>query len=121
MIVLLITGLLPGAISTVLPIGKYIGIIVTLLLQAVLFFGYHSFFLKLSRNQTADYKELYEKRTMIWTYISIAFWSTLIIELWTLLLIIPGIIASLSYSQAYYIALDNPKLKAIETLKESKK
>lgn len=40
--------------------------------------------------------------------------------LWTLLLIIPGIIKSYSYSMAFYILADNPELTAREALAKSK-
>lgn len=41
--------------------------------------------------------------------------------LWTLLLIIPGIIAAYSYSLVYYILVDEPNLKPLEALRKSKK
>jgi uncharacterized membrane protein len=40
--------------------------------------------------------------------------------LWTLLLIIPGIIAGIRYSQAYYIMRDNPGIGALEAISRSK-
>lgn len=43
------------------------------------------------------------------------------ILLWSLLLIIPGIIKSYAYSQAFYIMQDNPELDAQEALNLSKK
>ena len=39
--------------------------------------------------------------------------------LWGLLLIIPGIIKGMAYSQAFYIYLDNPELTASECISES--
>lgn len=39
--------------------------------------------------------------------------------LWTLLLIVPGIIKSLSYSLAPYILADNPELTANEAINRS--
>jgi len=45
----------------------------------------------------------------------------LYILLWTLLLIIPGIIAALSYSMTFYILVDEPTIKAQEALDRSKK
>ena len=41
--------------------------------------------------------------------------------LWTLLLIIPGIIKSISYSQSYYLLKDHPEYSALEAITESKK
>ena len=37
--------------------------------------------------------------------------QTIYIVLWTLLLIVPGIIKSISYSQTFYVLKDNPELK----------
>ena len=40
--------------------------------------------------------------------------------LWSLLLIIPGIIASYSYSMTYYIMIDNPNMSSSDAIKKSK-
>ncbi|WP_324782625.1 DUF975 family protein [Mesobacillus jeotgali] len=40
--------------------------------------------------------------------------------LWSLLLIIPGIIKGISYSQVFFILRDNPQLSALEAITESK-
>lgn len=45
----------------------------------------------------------------------------LFIFLWSLLLIIPGIIKSLSYSQTFYILKEHPELSAMEAIAESRK
>lgn len=45
----------------------------------------------------------------------------LLIFLWALLLIIPGIIKALAYSQAAYIRAENPEMSAMDALKESEK
>jgi len=45
----------------------------------------------------------------------------LIVGFWTLLFIIPGIIASLSYSMAPYIFIENPEIGTMEALDESKR
>jgi len=45
----------------------------------------------------------------------------LIIMLWTLLLIIPGIMASFSYGMTFYVLADNPDMSTLEVLAFSKK
>jgi uncharacterized membrane protein len=40
--------------------------------------------------------------------------------LWALLLIIPGIIAGIKYSMAYYIVNDNPEIGGLEAIRRSK-
>lgn len=41
--------------------------------------------------------------------------------LWSLLLVVPGIIKAISYSQAFYILADHPEMTAKEALNESKR
>ncbi|MGA9226434.1 MAG: DUF975 family protein, partial [Mesobacillus sp.] len=41
--------------------------------------------------------------------------------LWTLLLIIPGIIKGMAYSQAFFLMKDNPEYSALEAITESRK
>ena len=45
----------------------------------------------------------------------------LFIVLWSMLFIIPGIVAAYRYSMAVYIMIDNPQLSAMECLRESKR
>ncbi len=53
-----------------------------------------------------------------------AFWLDILIDLkilaWGLLLIVPGIIAGIRYSQAKFILAENPELSAIEAISRSK-
>ena len=44
---------------------------------------------------------------------------TLYIFLWSLLLVIPGIVKAYSYSLAYYVNCDNPEFSATQAIKES--
>lgn len=46
--------------------------------------------------------------------------QNIFIFLWTLLFIIPGIVASLSYSQAFYILADNDDISALDAIRQSK-
>lgn len=91
------------------------------IVSALLNFGYTSFFLKLSRDEDIEVNELWSKMNMFIPYIIVSILISLFTTLWTLLLIIPGIIAALSYSMVYFIMLDNPEMSAMETIKESKK
>ena len=53
----------------------------------------------------------------LWLQILVAFYTFL----WTLLLYIPGIVKSLSYSASTWILANNPELTASEALSKSKK
>lgn len=48
-------------------------------------------------------------------------WQQLWVLLWSLLLIIPGIIKAYSYSMCFYILADNPDIGICEALNESKR
>lgn len=48
-------------------------------------------------------------------------WQQLWVLLWSLLLIIPGIIKAYSYSMCFYILADNPNIGIREALNESKR
>lgn len=54
-----------------------------------------------------------------------AWWLTILVAvftyLWSLLLVIPGIIKSLSYSMSFYVLAENPDMTAREALNESKR
>jgi len=45
----------------------------------------------------------------------------LLIFLWSLLLIVPGIMAALSYALTFFLMADRPGLKGMEALKESER
>jgi uncharacterized membrane protein len=46
--------------------------------------------------------------------------TSIYILLWTLLLIIPGIIAGLSYSMVYFILAENPTISPMDAIRQSK-
>lgn len=52
-----------------------------------------------------------------------AWWMNFLIglftSLWSMLLVIPGIVKGYSYSMAYYVLADNPELTARQAIKES--
>ena len=87
---------------------------------ALFSFGLVSFILKISRNEEVTYKELFSKTNLWFSFIAISFFVTLFCFLWSLLLIIPGIIAAFAYKMVYYVKLDNPEMGALEVLKKSK-
>lgn len=94
--------------------------LITFVISALLSFGLLNFFLKLSRNEEVTYKELFNKTDLFIPYIAISLLTGLFVFLWSLLFIIPGIIASFNYTLVYYIKLDNPDLSTMDVLRKSK-
>ena len=123
----LITGFVSGIFNLIATstdsnynVFNSIGSLASTVITCLFIFGVHSYFLKLSRNKSVDWKELFSKINMIDVAICITVVVAVYVTLWSLLLIIPGIIAAISYSQVYFVKLDNPDLKTNEVLKKSK-
>ncbi len=55
-----------------------------------------------------------------WTAFKVSFLVGLYTFLWSLLFVIPGIIKGYSYSQAMYVAAENPGISATEAIERSK-
>lgn len=109
----LISELLNTAASYV-PLGN-------LVLAGPLMLGRTIFTLNLSRGKKAEIGQLFDgfqrfSDSLIAYLIMVAY-----ILLWSLLLIVPGIIAAISYSQVFFILTDDKSIEPMEALKKSQK
>jgi uncharacterized membrane protein len=78
------------------------------------------FFFVLSRENNEGYYDIYKFAVNnIWTYFKLIFAIGLKIIAWSLLLIIPGIIAGISYSQALFIKMEDPSIKTFDAIRKS--
>lgn len=107
--------------TTQVSIGNGALSLVVFLLAGALTAGLLSYHLKIWRGQTGELKDIFSKFNKDFPRITKMYLlQTLYIALWTLLLIVPGIVAAISYSQAYYLMLDDPDLGAIDALNQSR-
>ncbi len=90
------------------------------LLSALFTFGIISFSLKISRNEEVTYKELFSKTNLWLFFILVTLLVGIFVSLWSILLIIPGIIAAYAYRMVYFIKLDNPDIGVLEAISKSK-
>lgn len=100
-------------------IGTLISIALVPLSIAVLWF-----FLALVRLEGPEITDVFAVFTNGRTFIRLIGVSLLIgifVSLWSLLLFIPGIIKSLSYSQTYLLLKDHPEYSLLEAITESRK
>ncbi len=97
-----------------------LGDIVNVVVSAFFTLGTTSFYLKLSRGEEVTYKELFSKTDMFVVALLAIVLISIFTTLWTLLLIIPGIIAAINYSQTYYILIDDQDKNAYDAIKASK-
>jgi uncharacterized membrane protein len=96
-------------------------LLVFLVLGGPLAVGISIFTLNLSRNNEAKLEQMFEgfKRDIGNAMLTYGLMMLYILA-WTLLFIIPGIIAALSYSMTYYILADDQNIKAVDALNKSK-
>lgn len=83
--------------------------------------GIAIFSLSLSRRQPAQVNQIFEGFRNFGTSAGAYLLVALFVLLWMLLLIIPGIIAALAYSQTFFIIAENPSVGAMEAIDRSKK
>ena len=81
--------------------------------------GLQLFFLRLAEKGENDLKNLFQPFNDYTRFLWAAVRMMIFTLLWTLLLIVPGIIAGLRYSQTIFLMLDDPGLNAAEAMKKS--
>jgi len=100
---------------------KKIGFVISLIISGPLSVGVAIFSLSISRGGQAKLNQIFEGFNNFGRSLAAYLLVLLFTLLWSLLLIVPGIIASLAYSQTYYILADDQKISAREAIKKSKK
>jgi len=94
--------------------------IITLFISGPLYLGAAFFSLAISRGKVAKIEQLFDGfhhfKVSFIAYLLVAIFTIL----WMLLLIIPGIIAAISYSMTFYIIADNKSIDAMEAIEKSK-
>ena len=90
--------------------------IMTLMIQI----GFVIFCLRVSRGMEAGYGDLFDSFGMFFKFLLLNILIGVFTFLWSLLFVIPGIIASYRYSMAVYILIDNPEYSPMECIRLSK-
>lgn len=119
-----------------LAVGTYlVYIIIAVVIQIIPIAGHFAFFiisgpfalglaffsLSISRNQDPKLEQIFKGFNNFGTALGAYLLMFLFILLWLILLIIPGIIAALSYSMTFLILADDDSINAMEAIKKSKK
>jgi len=95
--------------------------IVYLLIAGPLLLGLSVFSLNIARNMEARFEQIFDGFRNFKTSFIAYLLMVLFIFLWTLLLIIPGIIAALSYAMTFFIIADDESIEPMAALDKSKK
>ena len=112
----LIIGLI-GGVLTMIPVA---GSIAYLVVAPVLGVALCAIYLNLTQGQKPVVGDLFTKFDQLVPALVSTLLVALFTFLWSLLLIIPGIVKSLSYSMSSYILADNPGITGKEALERSK-
>lgn len=101
-------------------VATTIGAFLSWLITVCMLPGITSYFLKVSRNKTTSFGEIFNKFDLCFAFIVMMVLSSIFISLWTLLLVIPGIIAMYRYRLAQYVLVDNPQIGGLGAITRSK-
>lgn len=83
--------------------------------------GFTIYCMNICRFRRAGFGNLFDGFAIFGKVLWLHILMFVLIYLWSLLLIVPGIIAFYRYRMALYIMIDNPQLSAIECIRESKR
>jgi uncharacterized membrane protein len=112
----LLFGVIIGVVSYI----PYIGTIGVLLLGGPLTLGLITYFVKLVQGERPLVGLLFGSFDRFPVSFLVYLLVQVFVFLWSLLLIVPGIIAALRYSQAFFILRENPNIEAMEAIRQSK-
>ena len=95
--------------------------IASLILSPIISYSSIIFYYRMAQNEEVELTNIFDEFKYLGKVFGLSFLMGLIILLGLLLFIIPGIILSLSYSQAFYIMKDNEDFGIIDCLRESRR
>lgn len=95
--------------------------LISFVINAPLALGLAIFWISFSRNNNPNLDQIFEGFESWGRAIKAQLLTTIFTLLWTLLLIIPGIIAALSYSQIFYILSEDKNIGINDAIEKSKK
>ena len=108
-------------IMCTLQIVPVAGTIASLIIGGPMAVGIAIFSISISRNQDARLSQIFDGFNKFGVSLGAYLLIILFIILWMLLLIIPGIIAAISYSQTFFIIAEDDSIGSMEAIDKSKK
>lgn len=114
-----IGALLVGSFTYIMIAALIMGV-VYFILGSIIAVGYAKFNLNLVDRVEGSFENLFAYFSYWKTTAAARFLQSIYVLLWSLLFIIPGIIASYSYAMTEYILADHPELSASEAISRSK-
>ncbi|MFL0194301.1 DUF975 family protein [Clostridium sp. WILCCON 0269] len=112
----LVFGIITGLLGSI----PHIGPVISIIISGPFTLGLISCFMKLIRKEYFKFENLFDGFQNLGSAIILQILIGIFVFLWSLLLIIPGIIAIYRYAMSFYILYDNPDIGASEALNKSK-
>ncbi|HNW91000.1 MAG TPA: DUF975 family protein [Bacteroidales bacterium] len=113
----LIYSLITGGIGAI----PFAGAPASLIIGGPMLLGLTLFTLNISRDTNPKLEQLFHGFKNFGTALGTYLLMVLFITLWSLLLIVPGIIAAISYAMTFFILADDNTIAPMEALRKSKK
>jgi uncharacterized membrane protein len=114
------TTVVYALICVLISVIPHVGWMISVAISGPLAIGFCKFFLLLTNNTVPKLEILFDGFKDFFnafiTYILVMVFTIL----WTLLLIVPGILAALSYSMTFFILAENSEIDAMEAITKSK-
>ncbi len=103
------------------PATSYIIDLALELVSYILSAGFIIFLLNTIRSTAACYENLLDGFAIFGRVILLQIVTGIFVFLWSLLLVVPGIIAAYRYRQAIYLLIDHPEMSVMDCIRESKR
>ena len=117
-IILIISGSLILRYSYI-ALNVFIGPIIALIISGSLILGYSFIALNVSRRKTINKRQIFYGFKHFGSSFALYVCNNILLFLWALLFIIPGIIKSISYSMSFFALADNPYLSSSDARNKS--
>ena len=116
---LFLISLIISAVSGLVNLIPLVGQVASILAAATFSLAVIKIYLKMSNGIKPEVEDTFATVKAFWPAFKVTFFTGLFTALWSLLLVIPGIIKMYSYSMAMYILAENPSIGALDALKQS--
>ncbi len=116
-LITIIVGAISGLLSSIPAVGSVASLIITPAFSLSITLIYLNI---VNQNLTPIVNDTFKGFNDLWSAFKVYILTSILTALWSLLLIVPGIIKSIEYSMAMYILAENPGKSARECLAESK-
>lgn len=108
-----------GLLSCVGQLVPRLGGILYIIIGGPVTLGMFYYALKISKNEEFEIGDVFYGFNQFGKGLGLYWLQVLLVFLWSLLLIIPGIIKGFAYSQAFFILAENPEIGASKALQQS--